>query len=219
MTRVLIADDQALVRAGIRRLLETTDDLVVAGEADDGVAAIAAVRDLRPDVVLMDIRMPNLDGIEAVRRIRSAEGGPPVVMLTTYDLDEYLYDALAAGASGFLLKHATPEELLLGVRAAAVGDALVSPALTRRLVSRFAPTRSRTPADLDRLTDRETEVFGLIIRGRSNSEISEQLFIGDSTVKTHVARVLMKLGIRDRAQAVIYGYETGMVAPGDPVPE
>jgi DNA-binding NarL/FixJ family response regulator len=139
-------------------------------------------------------------------------------MLTTYDLDEYLYDALAAGASGFLLKHATPEELLLGVRAAAVGDALVSPALTRRLVSRFAPSRSRPPAELDRLTDREKEVFELIIRGRSNSEISEQLFIGESTVKTHVARVLMKLGIRDRAQAVIYGYQTGMVAPGDPEP-
>jgi DNA-binding NarL/FixJ family response regulator len=220
MIRVLVADDQALVRAGVRRLLETTDDLVVAGEAADGMAAIAAVHELRPDVVLMDIRMPNLDGIEAVRRLLGpGKVGPPVVMLTTYDLDEYLYDALAAGASGFLVKHAPPEELLLGLRAAAAGDALVSPALTRRLVAHFAPPRSRSPADLSRLTDREREVLELIIRGRSNTEIAQRLFIGESTVKTHVARVLTKLAIRDRAQAVIYGYETGMIAAGDAEPD
>ncbi len=216
MIRVIVADDQALVRAGVRRLLETTGDIEVVGEAEDGVRAVSAVSQLRPDVVLMDIRMPKLDGIEAVRQIVGSDGGgPSVVMLTTYDLDEYLYDSLAAGASGFLLKHAPPEELLLGIRAAAAGDALVSPALTRRLVAHFARPRSRTAADVTRLTDRETEVLQLIVRARSNAEIAEQLFIGESTAKTHVARVLMKLGIRDRAQAVIYGYETGMVTPGE----
>lgn len=219
MITVVVADDQALVRAGVRRLLETTDDLEVVGEAADGAQAVTAVSRLRPDVVLMDIRMPNLDGIEAVRRIVAGSGGgagPSVVMLTTYDLDEYLYDSLAAGAAGFLLKHAPPEELLLGIRAAAAGDTLVSPALTRRLVAHFARPRPKAPVDLARLTDRETEVFNLVIRGLSNAEIAARLFIGESTVKTHVARVFMKLGVRDRAQAVIYGYETGMVSPGGP---
>lgn len=215
MIRVLVADDQALVRAGVRRLLESTDDLVVVAEAGDGRAAVAGVARHHPDVVLMDIRMPLLDGIEAVRRIVSgARPAPAVVMLTTYDLDEYLYDSLAAGASGFLLKHAAPEEILLGVRAAAAGDALVSPALTRRLVGRFTRPGSRSRAELARLTDREREVLELVVQGRSNSEIADELVIGLSTVKTHVARAFTKLGLRDRAQAVVYGYETGLVSPG-----
>ena len=159
--------------------------------------------------------MPELDGIEATRRIMAGEGDPPrVVMITTFDLDEYVFDALAAGASGFLLKHARPEELLFGVRAAAAGEALVSPALTRRLIDHFAHQRTRPAPELGRLTEREGEILRLLVRGRSNAEIASELFVGESTVKTHVARVLAKLGLRDRAQAVIYGYETGIVTPG-----
>jgi DNA-binding NarL/FixJ family response regulator len=213
--KVLVVDDQALVRAGIRMLLDTQDDLEVIGEAADGAEAVALADRLRPDVVLMDIRMPGLDGIEAARRIIAFGPDPPrVVMLTTFDLDEYVFDALAAGASGFLLKHALPEEVLFGVRAAAAGDALVSPALTRRLIEHFALNRPRAAPELDRLTVREHEILSLMILGRSNVEIATELAVGESTVKTHVARVLTKLKLRDRAQAVIYGYETGLVTPG-----
>ena len=215
MIRVLVADDQALVRAGIRMLVETQPDLKVVAEAADGLAAVAEARTSSPDIVLMDIRMPRLDGIEAARRIIAL--GPDsarVVMLTTFDLDEYVFDALSAGASGFLLKHAPPEELLFGIRAAADGHALVAPALTRRLIEQFARIRPRAAPELDRLTEREREVLILMIRGRSNAEIARELVVGESTVKTHVTRVLTKLGLRDRAQAVIYGYETGLVTPG-----
>jgi len=213
--RVLVADDQALVRAGIRMLIETQPDLTVVGEAADGLAAISEATQSRPDVVLMDIRMPRLDGIGAARRILALQPGPPrVVMLTTFDLDEYVFDAMSAGASGFLLKHAPPEELLFGIRAAADGHALVAPALTRRLIQQFARVRPRAAPELDRLTEREREVLVLLVRGLSNAEIARKLVVGDSTVKTHVTRVLTKLGLRDRAQAVIYGYETGIVTPG-----
>lgn len=215
MIRVLVADDQALVRAGIRMLIETQPDLEVVAEVADGLAAIAEARTWRPDVVLMDIRMPRLDGIEAARRILELGPSPAkVVMLTTFDLDEYVFDALSAGASGFLLKHAPPEELLFGIRAAADGHALVAPALTRRLIEQFASVRPRPAPELNRLTDREREVLVLLVRGRSNAEIARELTVGESTVKTHVTRVLTKLGLRDRAQAVIYGYETGIVKPG-----
>ena len=213
--RVLVADDQTLVRAGIRMLIETQPDLEVVGEAGDGIAAIGEVTRARPDVVLMDVRMPRLDGIEAARRIIALRADPvKVVMLTTFDLDEYVFDALSAGATGFLLKHARPEELLFGIRAAADGHALIAPALTRRLIERFASSRPRACPELDRLTEREREVLALLVRGRSNAEIAGRLFVGESTVKTHVARIFTKLGLRDRAQAVIYGYETGMVTPG-----
>ena len=213
--RVLVADDQALVRAGIRLLIETQPDLEVVGEAEDGLAAIGEVTRTCPDVVLMDVRMPRLDGIEAARRIAAL--GPAasrVVMLTTFDVDEYVFDALSAGATGFLLKHARPEELLFGIRAAADGHALVAPALTRRLIERFASLRPRAAPELDRLTEREREVLVLLVRGLSNTEIASRLFVSESTVKTHVTRIFTKLGLRDRAHAVIYGYETGLVTPG-----
>ena len=196
-------------------LVETQPDLEVVAEAADGIAAVSEVSRLCPDVVLMDIRMPRLDGIEAARQILAlGPGSARVLMLTTFDIDEYVFDALIAGASGFLLKHALPEELLFGIRAAASGHALVSPALTRRLIEKFARSRPRATPELDRLTDREREVLMLMIRGRSNAEIARDLFVGESTVKTHVTRVLTKLGLRDRAQAVIYGYEAGLVTPG-----
>jgi len=196
-------------------LVETQSDLAVVAEAADGLAAIAGARTSSPDVVLMDIRMPKLDGIEAARRILTLGPRPArVVMLTTFDLDEYVFDALSAGASGFLLKHAPPEELLFGIRAAAEGHALVAPALTRRLIEQFARVRPRAAPELDRLTERECEVLILLVRGRSNAEIARELVVGESTIKTHVTRVLTKLGLRDRAQAVIYGYETGLVTPG-----
>ena len=215
MIRVLVADDQALVRAGIRMLIETEPDLEVTGEAADGMAAVSAAAQFSPDVVLMDIRMPRLDGIQATRQILAQRPDPAkVVMLTTFDIDEYVFDALSAGASGFLLKHAPPEELLFGIRVAANGQALVSPALTRRLIARYAGNRPRAAPELDRLTEREREVLLLLIAGNSNAEIARVLFVGESTVKTHVARVLAKLGVSSRAQAVIYGYETGLVTPG-----
>jgi DNA-binding NarL/FixJ family response regulator len=217
--RLVIADDQALVRAGLATLLDSQPDLVVVGQAGDGHEAVRLTRELTPDVVLMDIRMPVLDGLSATRQIigNGGPGGPRVIVLTTYDLDEYVYEALRAGACGFLLKHAPPEELLFGVRAAADGGALLSPAVTARLLAEFAgrrPAADRKPAVLDRLTPREREVLDLVVRGMSNGEIARTLFVSHSTVKTHLTHVLDKLGLRDRVQAVVYGYEHGLVEPG-----
>ena len=215
--RVLIVDDQALVRAGFRMILEAQPDLEVVGEAADGSTAIDAVRTLRPDVVLMDIRMPGVDGIEATRRLSEAGATSKIVILTTYDLDEYVFDALAAGASGFLLKHVPPEELVRGVRVAASGEALLAPSITKRLIEEFAKHRAPVRAgatDLNTLTDREQEVIRLLARGLSNPEIARELKVGEATVKTHVAHVLDKLGLRDRVQAVIFAYEVGLIKPG-----
>ena len=215
--RVLIVDDQALVRAGFRMILEAQPDLQVVGEAGDGSAAIDAVRTLRPDVVLMDVRMPGVDGIEATRRLTEAGVPGKIVILTTYDLDEYVFDALAAGASGFLLKHVPPEELVRGVRVAASGEALLAPSITKRLIEEFAKQRAPVRAsgtDLKSLTDREREVLTLLGRGLSNPEIAKDLKVGEATVKTHVAHVLDKLELRDRVQAVIFAYEIGLIKPG-----
>src|SRR2546428_738378 len=217
--RVLLVDDQVLVRAGFRMILEAQSDIEVAGEAGDGAQAVEAARRLKPDIVLMDIRMPGLDGIEATRRLAGpgVESPVKVVILTTYDLDEYVFDALAAGASGFLLKHVPPDELVRGVRAAAAGDALLAPSVTRRLIEEFvkrrAPARWKS-TDVDSLTEREREVLRLLARGRSNQEIAAELHVGEATIKTHVAHVLDKLDLRDRVQAVIFAYELGLVQPG-----
>jgi DNA-binding NarL/FixJ family response regulator len=218
-TGVLLVDDQALVRSGFRMVLEAEEDIEVVGEAANGRQAIDSARRLKPDVVLMDVRMPELDGIAATREIvGDAEGnGARVLILTTFDLDEYVYDALGAGASGFLLKDTPPEQLAAGIRVVASGEALLAPAVTRRLIedfSRARPARAERPPGLDELTPRELEVLGLIARGLSNAEIAESLVVGETTVKTHVARVLMKLGLRDRVQAVVLAYESGLVAPG-----
>jgi DNA-binding NarL/FixJ family response regulator len=218
--RVMIADDQALVRAGFRMILDAEDDLEVVGEATDGREAVEMARRLKPDVVLMDIRMPELDGIEATRRVVDpANGEPPVrvLMLTTFDLNEYVYEALRAGASGFLLKDVPPEQLAAGIRVVASGDALLAPSITRRLIAEFAhaaPVASEPPRGLDELTARELEVFKLVARGLSNAEIAAELVVSETTVKTHVARVLMKLGLRDRVQAVVLAYESGVAIPG-----
>ena len=215
--RVLIADDQALVRAGFRMILDAEDDLDVVGEASDGLQAVDQARRLKPDVVLMDIRMPELDGIEATRRVLAADGnGPKVLMLTTFDLNEYVYDALRAGASGFLLKDVPPEQLAEGIRVVAGGDALLAPSITRRLIQEFAQAGplSGPPPGLDELTARELEVFKLVARGLSNAEIAAELVVSETTVKTHVARMLMKLGLRDRVQAVVLAYESGVAVPG-----
>ena len=215
MTRVLIADDQALVRVGLRKILEIEPDVEVAGEAGDGQDAVRLARDLRPDVVLMDIRMPVLDGIEATRRITAADPAARVLILTTFGLDAYVYESLRAGASGFMLKDAPPEEIAGAVRIVARGEALLAPAVTRAVVEEFVRTPPPRPAPrlLDELTPREREVLDLLLRGMSNPEICAELFISDATVKTHVARILAKLGVRDRVQAVIYGYEHGLVRP------
>ena len=213
---VVIADDQALVRAGLATLLDSQPGLSVVGQAGDGQQAVRLSSELRPDIVLMDIRMPVLDGITATRRIVTGQQAR-VVILTTYDLDEYVYEALRAGACGFLLKHAPPEELLLGVRAAADGGALLSPAVTGRLLAEFTsrrPAPARPPAALGLLTAREREVLDLVIRGRSNAEIADYLVVTPSTVKTHLGHILDKLGLRDRVQAVVFGYEHGLVEPG-----
>jgi DNA-binding NarL/FixJ family response regulator len=214
--RILVVDDQPVVRAGVATMLGTQPDMTVVGDAANGVEAVAKAALLRPDVVMMDVRMPQLNGIDATRRVVALAPPPPrVVLLTTFDLDEYVFDGLLAGASGFLVKHALPEEILLAVRAAAVGDALVSPAPMRRLVEHFVRGRPRAAPDLDRLTDREREVLVLVVRGLSNAAIARHLVIGETTVKTHVTRILAKLALRDRAHAVIYAYETGLVRPGD----
>lgn len=215
--RTLICDDQALVRGGFRRILEHETDIEVVGEASDGESAVAAAAQLKPDVVLMDIRMPRLDGIEATRRILAAATQPlRVLILTTYDLDEYVFDALRAGSSGFLLKDAPPEQLVEGVRIVACGDALLSPSVTRRLIAEFArvpPPDQAQRSDLGELTARELEVLGLVARGMSNQEIADELVLSYKTIKTHVARILMKLGLRDRIQAVVVAYETGLIRP------
>ncbi len=216
---VLIVDDQALVRAGFRMILEAEEDVEVVGEAADGREAVAEAQRLRPDVVLMDVRMPEMDGIEATRRLLAGDGAAPkVVMLTTFDMDEYVYDALRAGASGFLLKDVPPEQLVAGIRAVASGDALLAPAVTRRVIEEFVrrpPASVRTlPPKLGDLTARELEVLKLIARGHSNAEIAKELFVSETTVKTHVGHVLTKLDVRDRVQAVVLAYESGLVEPG-----
>jgi len=218
--RALVADDQQAVRAGFAALLETQADIAVVGAVADGEEAVRQSREHRPDVVLMDIRMPVLDGIAATREICAAsagDGGPRVLVLTTFDLDEYVYDALQAGASGFLLKDAPPETLFEAVRVVAAGDALLAPGVTRRLIAEFArlrpPQRTR-PEDLDVLTRRELEILGLVAAGLSNQEIADRLVLSNETVKTHVSHILRKLGLRDRAQAVVAAYESGLVVPG-----
>jgi len=216
MMRVLIADDQQLVRTGFRVILNAEPDIEVVGEAGDGREAIEAAAALRPDVVLMDIRMPNLDGIEATRRIAAGSASSRVLILTTFDLDEYVYEALRAGASGFLLKDAGADELLHAVRVVAGGDALLAPSITRRLIEDYAhrpPLRER-PGALAELTPRELEVLRLIARGLSNADIACELVVGDATVKTHVARIFAKLDLHDRAQVVVLAYESGLVQPG-----
>ena len=217
-TRLLIADDQALVRAGFRKILESEPGLTVVAEAEDGLEAVDAAARSRPALALMDIRMPRLDGIEATRRIlERAADRPRVVMLTTYGLDEYVYEALRAGASGFLLKDAPPEELVAAVKLVAAGEALLDPFVTRAVIEEFvrrAPVAPNPETKLNKLTERELEVLKLLTRGQSNAEIAETLVVSDATVKTHVAHVLMKLGVRDRVQAVIYAYESGLIQPG-----
>lgn len=217
--RVLVADDQALVRGGFRVLVDSSEDLEVVGEAADGAEALALVRDLKPDVVLMDIRMPVTDGIEATRAIASDPGTAQtrVLILTTFDLDEYVYEALRAGASGFLLKDTEPDALLDAIRVVAAGEALLAPSVTRRLIAEFAHRPSPVKASiaqLEVLTEREREVLALVARGLSNAEIAAALFISPATAKTHVSRVMMKLGARDRAQLVAIAYESGLITPG-----
>ncbi|MER7794614.1 response regulator transcription factor [Streptomyces sp. NPDC097640] len=219
MTTVAIADDQAMQRFGFRMLLESQDDMALVGEAENGSAAVRLCAELQPDVVLMDVRMPGLDGIEATRRIVASGGRTRVLILTTFDLDEYAHAGLRAGASGFLVKDARPEELLAGIRAVASGDAVVAPALTRRLLDRYAhhlPTPDApagTDPRLTALTGREREVLTAIGRGWTNGEIAERLVVAESTVKTHVGRILAKIGARDRVQAVIFAYDTRLVRP------
>jgi DNA-binding NarL/FixJ family response regulator len=216
MIRVLIADDQALVRGGFRLILEAQNDIKVVGEAQDGEDALAQARGLRPDVVLMDIRMPKLDGLEATRRLLSGDGESRVLVLTTLDADEYVYEAMKAGASGFLLKDVRPEQLADAVRVVASGDALLAPVITRRLIEDFVrrpPPGSGPPVELAELSNRELEVLKLIAQGLSNAEIAASLFLSEATVKTHVTHILGKLRLRDRVQAVVLAYECGLVKP------
>ncbi len=221
MISVLLADDQALVRAGFRALLNAEPDIEVVAEAADGVEAVRLARQTRPDVVLMDIRMPGVDGLEATRRIAADPGlsGTRVVILTTFELDEYVFEALRTGASGFLVKDTEPVELLRGIRAVAGGDALLSPSVTRRVIGEFATPGGRgrpaaPPRELDQLTEREREVMVLVAEGLSNDEIAARLVISPATAKTHVSRTMVKLGARDRAQLVVYAYEAGLIRPG-----
>ena len=224
--RVLVVDDQELVRAGFCVILDNAEGITVAGEAADGAAALAQATALGPDVVLMDVRMPGMDGLEATRRITAGAGDagrtPKVVMLTTFDLDDYVYEALRAGASGFLLKDSPRADLIAAVRAAAAGDALLAPSVTRRLIEAFARRPAEVtpaPSRLAALTGRERDVLLLLARGRTNAEIAAALFVSEATVKTHVGNLLAKLGLRDRVQAVILAYETGIVRPGEPAGE
>lgn len=231
-TTVLIVDDDVLVRAGLRLMIETQPDLSVVGEAGDGAAAIELAESLQPDIVLMDIRMPGVDGLQATRRITASSRhdpaipaehpGPRVIVLTTFEIDEYVYEAVRAGASGFLLKRTPPEELLNGIRTVAEGDALLAPSVTRRLLAEFAKATSESPKptgvrnrSLDRLTEREREVLVLIAQGLSNAEIARTVYVAETTVKTHVRRILMKLELRDRVHAVVYAFQTGLVTRDD----
>ena len=217
--RVLIADDQALVRAGFKMILEAEPEIEVIGEAEDGVEAVEMINRLKPDVALMDIRMPRLNGLEATRQVVDGGGETPtrVLMLTTFDLNEYVYEALRAGASGFLLKDVPADQLINGILVVARGEALLAPTITRRLIEEFAknqPVERATPKEVEELTAREMEVFKLIARGMSNAEVAAELIVSETTVKTHVARILMKLHLRDRVQAVVYAYESGLIQPG-----
>ena len=213
MIRVVLADDQPLVRTGLRMILSAESDIEVVGEAANGFEAIDLCASTKPDVVLMDVRMPELDGISATRQITSLDEPPRVLVLTTFDLDEVVYDALRAGASGFLLKDAPEERLTTAIRVVADGGSLFAPSVTRRLIEEFARRAPKSEADLSSLTERENEVLRLVARGLSNAEIGSTLFVSENTVKTHVARVLMKLGVRDRVQAVVLAYESGLVRP------
>lgn len=218
MINVLIVDDQELVRAGFRMILEVQADIEVVGEAGDGAQAIEAARTLDPDVILMDVRMPGTDGIEATRRLLAAGSRARVLMLTTFDADEYVYEAMKAGASGFLLKNAPPAQLVAALRATAAGEAQLAPAIVQRMVEEFVrrPTPGTTrPAALDQLTDRETEVLKLLARGLNNAEIANILFLSEATIRTHVSRILAKLDLRDRTQAVVVAYESGLIQPGE----
>jgi DNA-binding NarL/FixJ family response regulator len=215
---VLLADDQALVRAGFRLIVELEQGMEVVGEAEDGRQAVELGRELRPDVVLMDIRMPGLDGIEATRRLVEAGSNARVLVLTTFDLDDYVYEAMKAGASGFLLKDVPREQLVAGIRIVAGGKSLLAPAITRRLVEQFVrrpPPGTAVPPRLEELSDRELDVLRQLARGMSNAEIAKALYVGDATVKTHVAHILRKLDLRDRVQAVVFAYEVGLVQPGE----
>ena len=219
-TKVLIVDDQSLVRAGFRMILESEPEIEVVGEAADGLTAVLAARETQPDVILMDVRMPNVDGLEATRRLlEGKEEGPRILILTTFDLDEYVYEALRAGASGFLLKDTPPEQLVEAIRIVAGGDALLSPVVTRRVIAEFVrrppPSTVQQAPGLDDLTARELEILRLIARGLSNAEIAAEAFVSETTVKTHVARILMKLRLRDRVQAVVFAYEHGIVHAGE----
>jgi len=219
--RVVIADDQELVRSGFRLILES-HGIEVAGEAGDGRAAVRLARELRPDVCLLDIRMPELDGLEATRRLVRSGAPSKVLVLTTFDVDDYVYEAMKAGASGFLLKDVPREQLVAGVRAIADGDALLAPAITRRLIEQFVrrpPPGARVPPELEELSERELDVLRLVARGLSNREIAEQLIVSHATVKTHVAHILQKLRLRDRVQIVVLAYETGLVEPGERGPD
>jgi DNA-binding NarL/FixJ family response regulator len=223
--RVVIADDQQLVRAGFAMILGAQPDIEIVGEAGDGAEAIRVVRAVRPDVVLMDVRMPELDGLAATRELlskgRVGRHVPKILILTTFDVDDYVYQALAAGASGFLLKDTPPEQLVDAVRSIAAGDSLLAPTVTRRLIEHFVSGRAmreHPPDGMDELTPREVEVFRLVARGLSNTEIARELVVSEATVKTHVARILLKLGLRDRVQVVVTAYESGIVRPGDDEP-
>ena len=217
MIRVLVADDQALVRGGFRMILDAQKDIEVVGEAEDGREAVTKAGDLQPDVILMDIRMPEMDGLDATRRLAGGDGAARILMLTTFDADEYVYEAMKAGASGFLLKDVRPEQLAEAVRVVAAGDALLAPAITRRLVEQFVrrpPPGSGRPPELAGLTEREVDVLVLVARGLSNAEIASALFLTEATVKTHLTHILTKLDLRDRVQAVVLAYESGLVQPG-----
>jgi DNA-binding NarL/FixJ family response regulator len=218
-TRVVIADDQALVRGGFRMILDARDDVEVVGEADDGAEAVGLVEEHDPDVVLMDVRMPNVDGLEATRRIVASGSSARIIILTTYDVDEYVFAALRAGASGFLLKDVRPQQLVDAIRVVARGDALLAPSVTRRLLERFGsvlPESGATSEDLEELTEREREVLRLVALALSNAEIAARLVLTEATVKTHVSAVLRKLGLRDRVQAVVFAYDVGLVRPRSP---